>query len=241
MPKLLSDFQVDLGDVEALRGQIPKLEEIVREKQVLASEAMREFEAWDGLLRQLRTLAGLSLHFTEPSGPYSPLPSEALQQAVAKIVGGVEETRYQAGRGTVPFKPVPADQQRAAVKFLLKRGFTTPRAMLDPEVLLRVAQTGATDGLQDSNLKLLQRIVEAGVFQRMAEAQALTQSGAFMGTVDYVAPEQVANAKNVDIRADVYSLGCTLYHLLAGETPFDQSRDKSALRRALIASCVRVL
>ena len=34
-------------------------------------------------------------------------------------------------------------------------------------------ETGATDGLQDSNQKLLQRLVEAGVFQRMAEAQAL--------------------------------------------------------------------
>jgi hypothetical protein len=85
----------------------------------------------------------------------------------------VEEIRYQAGRGTVPFKPVPPDRQRAAVKFLLSHGFTTPRAMLDPEVLMRVAQTGATDGLQDSNQKLLQRLVEAGVFQRMAEAQAL--------------------------------------------------------------------
>jgi hypothetical protein len=93
--------------------------------------------------------------------------------AVAKMVGGVEEIRYQAGRGTVPFKPVPPDRQRAAVKFLLSHGFTTPRAMLDPEVLMRVAQTGATDGLQDSNQKLLQRLVEAGVFQRMAEAQAL--------------------------------------------------------------------
>jgi hypothetical protein len=89
------------------------------------------------------------------------------------MVGGVEETRYQAGRGTAPFKPVSADKQRAAVKFLVNRAFTKPQGMLDPEVLLRVAQTGATDGLQDSNQKLLQRLVDAGVFQRMAEAQAL--------------------------------------------------------------------
>jgi len=93
--------------------------------------------------------------------------------AVAKVVGGVEETRYQAGRGSAPFEPVPADQQRAAVKFLLKHAFSTPRAMLDPEVMLRITPTGATDGLQDSNLRLLQRMIDAGVFQRMAEAQAL--------------------------------------------------------------------
>jgi hypothetical protein len=89
------------------------------------------------------------------------------------MVGGVEEIRYQAGRGTVPFKPVSADRQRAAVKFLLNHAFTTPRAMLDPEVLQRVAQTGATDGLQDSCQKLLQRLIEPGMFQRMSEAQAL--------------------------------------------------------------------
>ena len=93
--------------------------------------------------------------------------------AVAKMIGGVEEIRYQGLRGTAPFKPVPADAQRAAVKFLINRAFSTPHAMLDPEVLLRVAQSGATDGLQDSNQKLLQRIIDPGVFQRMAEAQSL--------------------------------------------------------------------
>jgi hypothetical protein len=94
--------------------------------------------------------------------------------AVVKVVGGVEETRYQAGRGRAPFKPVSAQEQRAAVKFLLKHAFSTPRKMLDPEVMLRITPTGATDGLQDSNRKLLERMIEAGVFQRMAEAQALT-------------------------------------------------------------------
>jgi hypothetical protein len=115
-------------------------------------------------------------------GSYQPLREmwDALIQqrhrelsAVVKFVGGVEETRYQAGRGKAPFFPVPPDKQRAAVKFLIERGFTKPQAMLDPEVLLRVAQTGATDGLQDSNQKLLQRLVDGGVFQRMAEAQSL--------------------------------------------------------------------
>jgi Met-zincin/Domain of unknown function (DUF5117)/Domain of unknown function (DUF5118) len=115
-------------------------------------------------------------------GSYQPLREmwDALIQqrhrelsAVVKFVGGVEETRYQAGRGKAPFAPVPAEKQRAAVKFLIERGFSRPHAMLDPEVLLRVAQTGATDGLQDSNQKLLQRLVDGGVFQRMAEAQSL--------------------------------------------------------------------
>ena len=75
--------------------------------------------------------------------------------SVAKIVGGVEEVRYHAGRGTVPFTPVPAERQRKAVKFLLDRGFTRPDALLDPQVLWRMAPYGGADAVQDTNQKLL--------------------------------------------------------------------------------------
>jgi serine/threonine protein kinase len=49
---------------------------------------------------------------------------------------------------------------------------------------------------------------------------SLTQQGQMLGTPDFIAPEQTLDAQSVDIRADIYSLGCTLYYLLSGRPPF---------------------
>lgn len=48
----------------------------------------------------------------------------------------------------------------------------------------------------------------------------LTQGGTVIGTADYVAPEQLEDPHSADIRADLYSLGCTFYFLLSGQVPF---------------------
>lgn len=48
----------------------------------------------------------------------------------------------------------------------------------------------------------------------------LTKQGAWLGTIDYLAPEQAQDASSVDIRADIYSLGATFYWCLTGKTPF---------------------
>ena len=56
--------------------------------------------------------------------------------------------------------------------------------------------------------------------EQESPASGLTQQGQMMGTPDFMAPEQAEDSHNVDIRADIYSLGCTFYQLLTGEVPF---------------------
>ena len=102
--------------------------------------------------------------------------------SVAKIVGGVEEVRYHAGRGNIPFKPVAAERQRKAVKFLLARGFTRPNALLDEQVLWRLSPYDAAAALQDVNEALLKRLVDPDVFHRMAEAATISgATGRYQG------------------------------------------------------------
>jgi serine/threonine protein kinase len=61
-------------------------------------------------------------------------------------------------------------------------------------------------------------------------SEDLTNEGAILGTPDYLSPEQTRDARRADIRSDLYSLGCSLYHMMAGQPPF---KDENPVRRIL--------
>lgn len=64
------------------------------------------------------------------------------------------------------------------------------------------------------------KLADLGLAIDLAEEERVTREGATVGTFDYVAPEQARHSHAADIRSDIYSLGCTLYHMIAGQVPF---------------------
>ena len=68
------------------------------------------------------------------------------------------------------------------------------------------------------------KIVDFGIATSLEHSEeGLTRDGMTLGTPSYIPPEQIDNAKTVDRRADIYSLGVVLYEMLTGKTPFPGS------------------
>src|SRR5207302_1336982 len=90
--------------------------------------------------------------------------------------------------------------------------------------------------------KPVPKVIDFGVakalHQRLTEASLYTEIGAIIGTLEYMSPEQAEMSPlGVDTRTDIYSLGVLLYELLAGSTPIDRKR----LRSAAYSELVRII
>jgi Protein kinase domain len=149
---------------------------------------------------------------------------------------------YAAGKeGEVPFIAMRYVAGADLAKRLAREGRLEPAAAVE-----LIAQVGSgldaihTAGLIHRDVKpanvLLSDgegvghayITDFGVARNVSTESGLTQTGRFVGTLDYVAPEQISGGA-VDARVDVYALGCLLFKLLTGEVPFPKDGDAARL------------
>ncbi len=107
------------------------------------------------------------------------------------------------------------------MKRMVHRDLKPANLMLTPD------PSPANDTTWDATVKLLDIGLGRELFaddtpEGQIETQ-LTVEGSVLGTPDYMAPEQAKDARSSDIRADIYSLGCVLYHCLTGRPPFPET------------------
>ena len=85
-------------------------------------------------------------------------------------------------------------------------------------------------------------VADFGIARAITEAggEHLTETGISIGTPSYMSPEQASGAQKLDGRSDVYSLGCVLYEMLAGEPPYTGPTAQAVLAKKLSEATPRV-
>jgi serine/threonine protein kinase len=140
---------------------------------------------------------------------YSVEPFGRWPALVMEYVQGTDLARLVDKKGPVPVRIGCELIRQAAVG--LQYSFEQGMVHRDIKPSNLIVSVGGTVKILDFGLaKMQSELVDEG----------LTSDGALLGSVDYMAPEQIKDPRVADVRADIYSLGCTLYHLLSGFPPF---------------------
>ena len=141
---------------------------------------------------------------------------------VMEYVDGPDLSRVTARLGPWRVADAAAAVRQAALglqcaheRGLVHRDVKPSNLLLAPEGTVKVVDLGVA------------RFQADGPRDPAAEPGRLTGTGQMIGTPDYIAPEQALDGHRADIRSDLYSLGCTLYHLLAGRPPFSDKEHDS--------------
>ncbi|MCS6849749.1 MAG: serine/threonine protein kinase [Gemmataceae bacterium] len=136
----------------------------------------------------------------------------------------LEETLQRRKRLTVPEAARIIHQALLGLQHIHEQGMV--HRDLKPANLMLVPPGNVSTGDQNL-LRWTVKILDIGLGRTFFDEseptsldEQLTGEGVLLGTPDYLAPEQARSARSVDIRADIYSLGCVFYHTLTGQPPF---------------------
>ncbi|MCI0457186.1 MAG: protein kinase [Gemmataceae bacterium] len=181
--------------------------------KVLPADRARSAAARTFLLQEMKALGGLN----HPNivlaldAHVEPVPYLAME-----FLEGADLGKVVRARGRLPVADACECIRQAAIGLqyahengLVHRDIKPSNLMLTPDGTVKVLDLG------------LARLLEnAGPIPSPESFIPSRLAPPMLGTVEYMAPEQFLDCHGVDIRADVYSLGCTFYHLLTGQSPF---------------------
>jgi len=196
-----------MGVVYLAKNRLMKRHEVLK---VVNQHVLQHAGGKERFLREIQSAA--RLHHPNVVTAYSVLPLGDLLALAMEYIPGEDLAKVVAARGPLPVAPACDYIRQAALG--LQHAFEKRMVHRDikPQNLI----------LYHEGEKKQIKILDFGLAKVMHEEtkSGLTSTGQAMGTPEFMAPEQCLDAASADIRADIYSLGCTLYFLLTGTVPF---------------------
>jgi serine/threonine protein kinase len=195
----------------------PRLGNVVALK-VLAPELATNDVFRTRFLQESRTAAGLSHPNVIPI--YDVGSCEDLLYIAMRNVSGTDLRTVLKKEGHIPQTRalVIAGQTARALDAAHRKGLVH-RDVKPGNILIE-------EGVDDHDLHVY--LADFGITKHTTSRSGLTSTGEFLGTIDYVAPEQIQGT-SVDGRSDQYALGCVLYECLTGHVPFEKDLDAAVI------------
>lgn len=188
------------------------LERIVALK-VLPADLANNATALERFYREARSAARLNHPNIVTLYEFGRDPERRLHFIVLELVEGIDLGKYIENRG----KLHPEETRLILMQAATALGHAFEQGVVHRDI------KPSNFLLTRAGGKIVVKLTDLGVARRACDDEyRLTVEGSTVGTVDYIAPEQARDSAAADIRSDIYSLGCTAYHMLAGRAPFSQ-------------------
>jgi serine/threonine-protein kinase len=182
---------------------------VIREEHVADPEAVRRFH------QEIRAAA--KLHHPNIVMAFDADQVGNTHFFVMEYVDGIDLAKLVKEQGPLPVRNACEYIRQAALG--LQHAFERNMVHRDIKPANLLVTRASLAGREPPMVKILDMGL-ARLRGPNINATHLTQAGKLVGTPDYIAPEQARNSSKIDIRADLYSLGCTFYAILAGRVPF---------------------
>ncbi len=195
------------GMAEIYKGRHPRLDRTVAIK-ILSTSLAAEADFRQRFEREAQAVAALRhpnivqvFDFGDVEGTY---------YMVMEFIDGVDLSGYVCEAGRMPLEQVRPLLRDIANALDYAHAEGVVHRDVKPSNVMLQEERGRTRAI----------LTDFGIAKIRAADTGVTKTGMMMGTLDYMAPEQVQGARKADGRADVYALGVMLYQMLVGELPF---------------------